>query len=127
MDIYVPNFDAFEQYIHEQLAIDPNDACLKDCKALLDNQGGDEGVFQLAADCSNIEVTVEKYVFSVIQLHSDSWQYPESFFDDYQLVMTMNFAHTRLDVFCLNSVDPKHVYYQLIGNMAAMQAHYDKK
>lgn len=117
MNIYVPNFDSFKNQIDEFLLKSPNDMALQQCKHFIEHgfEGSDSAVYQLSEDCSNIQVSIDNSIFGVVQLHTDAWSYPDSFFSEYHLVITLNFEHTRIDVFCASFVDPSEAHAILMA------------
>lgn len=114
MNLYVPCFDEFQAFIDRIVANNPNDSQVAELQSIVENGYKGQGVHQLSADGSNVG---DDDVFSVVQLHDTSFSYPEGFFDNFILVVTMNFYHTKMDVFCDLATDPEEVYKDLQKSM----------
>jgi len=111
MNLFVPCFDEFQAFIDKVVEDNPGDPAVLELQQIVDNGRDGMGVHQISGDGSNIVDSEE--VFSIVQLHNTCFEYPEGFFDKWILVVTMNFSHTRMDVFCHAELDPADVYKQL--------------
>mgnify|MGYP000412764836 CR=1 FL=1 len=117
MNLYVPCFDEFQKFIDEIVERNPGDASVAELQQIVDNGYKDgSSVYQLSGDGSNV---TDDDVFTVVQLHDTNFSYPEGFFDVNVLVVTLNFPHTRMDVFCDLATDPEEIYKDLQASMLA--------
>jgi len=115
MDMYTSNYDGLEAEVKALLLKHPESAHLQRVLNLLHTQGSENGgLHQLSEDFSNIH----SEAFCVLQLHSLPVEYPDKFFEQFTLVMTLNDPIAKMDIFCDETcVDPSVLFQAISGGL----------